>query len=187
MSTLLAPHDVTNLYIWCRSFERTTPIYFDKLVVDETQSAADFLHEKAEIISLASTSSLPDIIPMGLCINSHQLAGHMDYFRHHLTGMSPRLPEIYSTYRLFAHEVILITWLITCGWRPSEIADWVKQKKWKPKQRHVGPHILHSNAGSCLIVYKMEKDRHYWHFFIYVQLCKNYLLKTKNKYIKNII
>jgi hypothetical protein len=112
MSTLLAPHDVTNLYIWCRSFERTTPIYFDKLVVDETQSAADFLREKAEIIYLASTSSLPDIIPMGLCINSHQLAGHMDYFRHHLTGMSPRLPEIYSTYRLFAHEVILITWLI---------------------------------------------------------------------------
>ena len=91
------------LYIWYRSFERTTPIYFEKLVLDETQSAGDYLRDKTEIISLASTHSLADIIPMGLCINSTQLANHMDYFRHHLTGMSPRLPEIYATYRLFAH------------------------------------------------------------------------------------
>ena len=94
------------VYICYRSFERTTPIHFEKLVLDGTQHAEDYLAAKAEMISLATSHSLADIIPMGLCINSRQLAGHMDYFRNHLTGMSPRLPEIYSTYRLFAHEVI---------------------------------------------------------------------------------
>jgi hypothetical protein len=74
--------------------------------MDGTEVALDFLTAKADIFALASTHALPDIIRMSQCINSANLANHMDYFRNQLTGMSPRLPEIYSLYRLFAHEVM---------------------------------------------------------------------------------
>ena len=92
--------------IICRSFERTTPIYFRKLATDESEAAGDFLKAKRDIFDMATTHCLPDIIRMSQSVNAANLANHMDYFRNHLNGLSPRLPEIYSIYRLFAREVI---------------------------------------------------------------------------------
>ncbi|CAB4033805.1 Hypothetical predicted protein, partial [Paramuricea clavata] len=77
-----------------------------ELVTDGTEAAGDYLEAKRDIFLFTSTHCLPHIIRMSQCVNSANLAKHMDYFRDHLVGMSPRLPEIYSIYRLFAHEII---------------------------------------------------------------------------------
>jgi hypothetical protein len=83
-----------------------TPIFFHQLAFGDDEAAGDFIEAKIEIFQIASTHCLPDIIRMSQCIDAANIVDHMNYFRKHLTGMSPRLPGIYSVYRLFAREVI---------------------------------------------------------------------------------
>ena len=88
-----------------RSFERTTPIRFKKLVTTTDEEPSEFLEARKEIFSLATTHSLPDIIGIGAAISEDNLAEHVGYFKGHLGGLPSRLAEIYSIYRLFTHEV----------------------------------------------------------------------------------
>jgi hypothetical protein len=49
------------MYLICRCFERTAPIWFEK-IVDNT---SNFLEQKEVMFILASTSCIPDIIKIG--------------------------------------------------------------------------------------------------------------------------
>lgn len=91
--------------IFYRSFERTTPIWFNKLIIKEDGIAEDFLDKKKQIFSSSSTHSILDILCMGERVDKENLAQHITFFKEYLCGLPPRLAEIYSVYRLFSHEV----------------------------------------------------------------------------------
>lgn len=87
-----------------RSFERTTPIWFAKLITRENLGEK-FLDQRRMILEMASTNCLLDIIHIGRRVTAENLAEHHSYFEDKLVGLSTRLPEIYSGYRLIAFEV----------------------------------------------------------------------------------
>lgn len=95
------------IYVPCRSFERTTPIWFNKCVNQDDEEAGDFLEARRDIFSLATTHSIINIINMSQYINNDNLANHIGFFKEQLHGVTlpSRLPEIYSVYRLFSQEV----------------------------------------------------------------------------------
>ena len=88
-----------------RSFERTTPIWFQKLAPSESEVPEEFLEGRKEIFSLATTHCLIDVIRLSRSLDNERLATHIGYFKTHLSGLPSRLAEIYSIYRLFTHEV----------------------------------------------------------------------------------
>ena len=93
-----------NMTFWCfRSFERTTPILFSKIVSGDADP--DFLAKKKEVFNMASTSCLPSVVRMGIMLNELSLQDHVQFFKERLKGLPSRLPSIYSVYRLFAFEV----------------------------------------------------------------------------------
>ncbi|CAB3985928.1 Hypothetical predicted protein [Paramuricea clavata] len=89
-----------------RSFERTTPIFFQRLKTEEGEQVKDYLDRKAELFSLASTRSLPVIIALSERLNKRILAQHIQFFRDRLHGLPPCLGDIYSVYRLILFEII---------------------------------------------------------------------------------
>ena len=89
------------------SFERTTPIWFNKLLNKNEENGDNFLDARKRIFDAATTHSLFDIIALGQQINEENLAHHITFFKEHLSGLSPRLADIYGIYRLLAQEVCL--------------------------------------------------------------------------------
>ena len=89
--------------LFYRSFERTTPILFEKLVTKSVDDA--FMREKRELFDKATTSCLPSVIRMGRDLREEDLQQHVSFFREKLVGLPSRLPSIYSCYRYFAKEV----------------------------------------------------------------------------------
>ena len=89
--------------LFYRSFERTTPILFEKLITKSVHNA--FMREKRELFDKASTSCLPSVIRMGRDLREEDLQQHVSFFREKLVGLPSRLPSIYSCYRYFAKEV----------------------------------------------------------------------------------
>ena len=89
-----------------RAFERTLPIFFQKLVTSEDESVEDYMKKKSEIFGLASTHCLPQIIHLSGALNKKNLAKHIQFFRERLHGLPTRLADIYSIYRHFAFEVM---------------------------------------------------------------------------------
>ena len=87
----------------CRSFERTMPIPFKKILI--TAEREEFFRKKSHILSLADNSCLPDIIRMGRDLTYEKLQKHSDFFAERLQGLPGRLASTYSIYRYFAHEV----------------------------------------------------------------------------------
>ena len=88
-----------------RSFERTTPIFFNKLLTKQADDVGKFLELKRHIFSLANTHSLIEVIRLGEQITLENLEVNITFFKRELNGLVTRLPEIYSVYRLFAHKV----------------------------------------------------------------------------------
>jgi len=104
----------------CRSFERTTPISFHKIVTKDV-THTEFFDKKRKIFDVAKPNCLPDIIRMGRLLNSDvELAPHVQFFAEHLKGLPSRLPSIYCSFRLFAFEVgqsyISSKWWICLEW-----------------------------------------------------------------------
>ena len=95
------------IFFCFRSFERTTPILFEKTITKPGQSA-DFMEEKRAVFEKASLSCLPSVIRMGLGITQGHLQEHVSGFRDKLVGLPGRLPSIYSCYHYFAYEVSTI-------------------------------------------------------------------------------
>lgn len=91
-----------------RSFERTTPICFNKLLTNEEDDVGKFLDARRRIFSLANTHSLIDVIRLGETLTHENLADHITFFKQELGGLVKRLPDIYSVYRLFSHKVSII-------------------------------------------------------------------------------
>ena len=89
--------------LFYRSFERTTPILFEKLVTKSVDDA--FMREKRELFDKATTLCLPSVIRMGRDLREEDLQQHVSFFREKLVGLPSRLPSIYSCYRYFAKEV----------------------------------------------------------------------------------
>ena len=87
-----------------RSFERTTPILFEKILTKSEQSI-DFMEEKKRVFDKASLSCVPSVIRMGLGLTQLNLQEHVSFFRDRMVGLPGRLPSIYSCYRYFAYEV----------------------------------------------------------------------------------
>ena len=92
-------------YNFYRSFERTAPIHFNKLLTSEKEDVAAFLDGKRNLFSLANTHSLIDVIRMGESLADDNLADHITFFKQGLGGLMNRLPKNYSVYRLFSHKV----------------------------------------------------------------------------------
>ncbi|KXJ06660.1 hypothetical protein AC249_AIPGENE6378 [Exaiptasia diaphana] len=87
-----------------RSFERTIPINFSRLIT--TGDKDSFLEKRKAISALANTSCLPSVIRMGVGLDEANLQPHTEFFRNSLAGLPSRLPSIYSSLRYFAFEVI---------------------------------------------------------------------------------
>ncbi|KXJ11350.1 hypothetical protein AC249_AIPGENE26517 [Exaiptasia diaphana] len=85
-----------------RSFERTTPIFFSKIL-----DGGDFIAKKKSLFEMASRSCLPSIIRLGSLLREANLQEHISYFKERLKGMPSRLPNIYSVYRFFLYLSIL--------------------------------------------------------------------------------
>ena len=86
-----------------RSFERTTPIFFEKIV---TKGGPDtFMEDKPELFQKANSSCPPSVIRMGRELSDTNLQQHVAFFRQNLVGLPSRLPSIYSCYRFFAEQV----------------------------------------------------------------------------------
>lgn len=64
-----------------------------------------FLDGRRVIFEMATTNCVLDIIRFSVSINGASLSEHTNFFKSKLAGLSPRLPDIYSIYRLFAFEV----------------------------------------------------------------------------------
>ena len=72
---------------------------------DPEQSASEsFLVAQRTMLDMATTNCLLDIIRLNTIINDTSLARHINYLKEKLVGLSPRLPHIYSVYRLLAFE-----------------------------------------------------------------------------------
>lgn len=99
---------ILNFHCFTRSFERTTPIWFNKLSNVNGEGAGEFLESRRRIIGLASTDSIVDVISMGDQLHNGTLAEHIAFFKAHISRLSPRLSEIYGVYRLFALEVLFL-------------------------------------------------------------------------------
>ena len=69
-----------SLYL-CRSFERTTPIFFQPSDNIRRRAGTRFMEEKAELFLLATTYSLPQIINFSSSVNKKNLAPHIQFFR----------------------------------------------------------------------------------------------------------
>lgn len=68
--------------LFYRSFERTTPILFEKLVTKSVDDA--FMREKRELFDKATTSCLPSVIRMGRDLHEEDLQQHISFFRESL-------------------------------------------------------------------------------------------------------
>ena len=108
------------MHLYSRSFERTKPILFEKLLTKSVND--DFMREKKALFDKASTSCLPSLIRMGRELTEEDLQQHVSFFREKLVGLPSRLPSIYSCYRFFTKEV--------------------------SKTRFVEPNIIYFNASS---------------------------------------
>ena len=97
------------MHLYYRSFERTTPILFEKLLTKSVND--DFMREKKALFDKAGTSCLPSVIRMGRELTEKDLQQHVSFFREKLVGLPSRLPRIYSCYRFFTKEVSK-TWFI---------------------------------------------------------------------------
>ena len=89
------------MMLFYRSFERTAPIWFEKIV----NGSADFLEQKRDIFAMASTACIPDIIRMASDMKHEILNSHVQFFCDRLQGLPNRLPSIYSVYRYCAVKV----------------------------------------------------------------------------------
>ena len=91
--------------VTCRSFERTTPIWFDKVINMESHDLWGFMDARREMFSIASTNCLPHVIRLSEPLNEENISNNIAYFTEHLAQLPLRLSEIYSVYRLLANEV----------------------------------------------------------------------------------
>jgi hypothetical protein len=57
------------------------------------------------MFSFVNTHAVLDIIALGTRINHESIQEHMEYFTQQLSGLSPRLAEIYCVFRLVSHVV----------------------------------------------------------------------------------
>ena len=101
--------------VTCRSFERTTPIWFDKVINMESHDLWGFMDARREMFSIASTNCLPHVIRLSEPLNEENISSNIAYFTEHLTQLPSRLSEIYSVYRLLANEVSKDTNVINYG------------------------------------------------------------------------
>lgn len=93
---------IVNISFFFRSFERTTPILFAKLIAGDKDS---FMEGRKSVSALASTSCIPSVIKMAVGLDDAILQPHIDFFRKQLNGLPSRLPSIYSCFRYFCFEV----------------------------------------------------------------------------------
>ena len=130
---------LTRIYIYIlyicfnRSFERTTPIWFQKLVTSESEVPEEFLEGRKEIFSLATTHCLIDVIRLSRSLDNERLATHIGYFKTHLSGLPSRLAEIYSIYKvcvsylyiLYIHYIYIYIYIIInirlLNWLPMNV------------------------------------------------------------------
>ena len=130
---------LTRIYIYIlyicfnRSFERTAPIWFQKLVTSESEVSEEFLEGRKEIFSLATTHCLIDVIRLSRSLDNERLATHIGYFKTHLRGLSSRLAEIYSIYKvcvsylyiLYIHYIYIYIYIIInirlLNWLPMNV------------------------------------------------------------------
>ena len=66
---------VVEFDLYFRSFERTIPVWFKKIVSKKDQSASQFLSDKKKLFSLANTHSIMDVIT-----NHENIASHTNFF-----------------------------------------------------------------------------------------------------------
>ena len=104
---------VVEFDLYFRSFERSIPIWLIKIVSKKDQSASQFLSDKKKWFSLANTHSIMDVIAISSEINHENIASHANFFMQHLSGLSSRLEEIYSVYRLISHVVSHISYTVS--------------------------------------------------------------------------
>ena len=88
-----------------RSFERTAPICFQKLLTNDNEEPSTFLDKRRRMFSFANTHSLIDVIHMGESLTNENVDDHVTFFKEDLGGLVKRLPNSYSAYRLFSHKV----------------------------------------------------------------------------------
>ena len=88
-----------------RSCERTTPIWFTKLITGENEMAESFLDARRVMLEFASTNCHLYGIHIGRRITAKNLADHHRFFEDKFIGLSPCLPQIFSCYRLIAFKV----------------------------------------------------------------------------------
>ena len=117
---ILYKTDIDKIFVFFRSFERTTPIPFEKIL--SGTGVDEFFLMKREIFSLAKKTCIPTIIQMGRGLTDGNLQTHANFFCERLQGLPGRLASIYSIYRYFAYEVqyvsssiCLTDWLQNCS------------------------------------------------------------------------
>ena len=94
-----------HLFLLFRSFERTAPIFFHKLLTKDDDEESKFSDERNEMFALANTHSLIDVIRMGTSLSRESINLHSAFFKPELGGLVKRLPDSYACYRLFFHQV----------------------------------------------------------------------------------
>ena len=97
----------TNIDLVCfdRSFERSTPIFFERIITT-SEGSSDFFESRRNVNNAANNYCIPSVIQMSAGLTERNLEPHVDFFAKRLKGLPSRLPSIYSVYRYFAFEVI---------------------------------------------------------------------------------
>ena len=87
------------------SFERSTPIFFERIIT--TSEGSDFFESCRNVNNAANNYCIPSVIQMSAGLTERNLEPHVDFFAKRLKGLPSRLPSIYGVYRYFAFEVML--------------------------------------------------------------------------------
>ena len=92
-------------FVFSRSFERTIPIWFKKVMNKDNDQTGNFIEAKNTVFSLATTNSITDIVAMSTRINDESVSEHVEFFTKLLGGLPPRLSANYCVFRLISHLV----------------------------------------------------------------------------------
>jgi len=95
-----------NYLLYCdRAFERSTPIFFERIITT-TEVSSEFFESCRNVNNAANNYCIPSVIQMSAGLTERNLEPHVDFFAKRLKGLPSRLPSNYSVYRYFAFEVI---------------------------------------------------------------------------------
>ena len=87
-----------------RSFHRTTPIFFNHLTTSEGEQAEEYMKEKEELFSLASTHSLPQIINLSSSVNKRNSGSSHSILQGQATGLSTTISRYIFSLSTFCFQ-----------------------------------------------------------------------------------